>query len=66
MIDHVAIVVKLKQFESEIWFLEATGDGVWFKNWTSSQYPQKSIKKHIGGFYNKVVIRRLKLERTPE
>ena len=64
VIDHVAICVKLPQFPDEVWFLEAAGSGVWFKNWTSAEEPGKSIKKHVGTFYNKVAVRKLKFEKT--
>ena len=43
-LDHAAIITRLQGQEDDVWFLEATGDGVWFKNWAGTVEKRKSIR----------------------
>ena len=49
-----------------MWFIEATGDGVYWRNWESDVKPEWGIKQLIGTDFSKIVYRRLKVERTDE
>ena len=62
--DHIAIIVKQRFLPEEVWFFEATQDGVWYRNWGSKSFGTSSIKQLVGNFYYKVVLRKLKFERT--
>ena len=58
-LDHVAIVVTKNARAGEVWLLEANANGVVLTNW-------RNIRRNIGTFYSKVVLRRLKFDKTPE
>ena len=57
--DHVAMIVKFEGEEDDITFIEATGAGVGFNDWTT-------LKKYRDRLYSKVVYRKLYVERDNE
>ena len=59
IIDHAAIVVTKNMRPGTVWFLEANAEGVMFKNW-------RHISRLVGKWYSKLVIRRLKFNKTRE
>ena len=59
VLDHAAIIVTKNMRPGEVWFLEANANGVMFKKWSN-------IKRLVGKWYTKLVIRRLKYNKTQE
>ena len=45
--------------QGEVWLLEANANGVVIKNW-------RNIRRDIGKWYSKVVLRRLEFDKTPD
>ena len=53
------MVIKYEHDPDDVWFVEAVGNGVIWRKWST-------VRKYLGIDYTKIAIRRLNIERTPE